>query len=49
MKCYDCSLPKRKLIVQKDKKVKKKRKIINEVINSGLKTDEELALQLLQQ
>ncbi|KAL2751484.1 putative ATP-dependent RNA helicase DDX10 [Vespula maculifrons] len=43
------SLPKRKLIVQKDKKVKKKRKIINEVINSGLKTDEELALQLLQQ
>lgn len=49
MKCYDCSPPKRKLVVQKDKNVKKKRKIIDEVTNSDLKTDEELALQLLQQ
>lgn len=43
------SPPKRKLITQKHKDVRKKRKISTEIENSSLKTDEELALQLLQQ
>ncbi|KAK2588480.1 hypothetical protein KPH14_004463 [Odynerus spinipes] len=42
-------LPKRKLIEQEHKDVRKKRKIRTEDVNFSLKTDEELALQLLQQ
>ncbi|XP_015188829.1 PREDICTED: probable ATP-dependent RNA helicase DDX10 [Polistes dominula] len=39
---------KRKLIEQNGKSVKKKQKLTNEIVNSNLKTVEELALQLLQ-
>lgn len=40
--------PKRKLMTQKEHKKKKKQKISHEIENTNLKTDEELALQLLQ-